>query len=222
MTIGQAISQVKSDNRIFNDDSMLTDRFIWHKIKTFSQLFIKQKNDKFDLNTNFIYSTLTCIDMIMVDSTECCPGLPACKILRSAEKIPRIVDSNSSSVMRGIYTVDSGIRIDLVTIDDIIRMNSSKYKSKGIKAFFKDDYLFIPWRENPKAVTIDAHWENPEEVFFMNECKKKDFCMSVQDMEWRVPSDIQSAVLQEVNKEIANFYSRIRPDENTNKNEAII
>lgn len=223
MKIGEAISQIKSDNRIFSDDSMMTDRFIWNKIKSYSLLFIKQKNDKFNLNnSNFIYSTLDCLEMELVDSTSCCKELPACMILRSVHKLPTVAESNTASVMRGIFTVDSGTKINLVTINDVIRLENSKYKPKSIKAFIKNGYLFIPWRKTPKAVSIDALWENPEEVEMLNKCSNdNDKCIKMQDLDWKISSDLQSAVLREVNKEISAFYNRTIPDENTNKNENI-
>ncbi len=223
MKIGEAISQIKSDNRIFFDDSMMTDRFIWNKIKSHSLSFIKQKNDKFNLNSsNFIYSTLNCLEMELVNSTSCCKELPACDILRSVNKLPNIAESNTSSVMRGIFTIDSGKRVSLISINDVIRLENSKYKSKDIKAFIKNGYLFIPWRKTPKAVSIEALWENPEEVELLNKCSAIDkSCINMQDLEWKISSDLQSAVLREVNKELFTFYNRTITDENTNKNENI-
>ena len=39
MTIKTAISQVKSDNKAFSDDNMLTNRFVWSKIQSQNNLF---------------------------------------------------------------------------------------------------------------------------------------------------------------------------------------
>jgi hypothetical protein len=56
MTIKSAISIIKSDNKAFSDDSMLTNRFIWSKIQSKTLFFLKQRNDKFNLNNNnFLY-----------------------------------------------------------------------------------------------------------------------------------------------------------------------
>ena len=220
MTIKSAISQVKSDNKAFSDDSMLTNRFIWSKIQSKTLFFLKQKNDKFNLNNNnFLYSILDCVDMELVNSIDCCKEIPSCEILRSVEKLPKIAESNLSAIIKGIYNLDGSERIDFVTINDVIRLSNSKYKPKGIKAFIKDEYLFIPFRKNPKAVAIEAYFENPLEVYQRNRCKEQDSCISYSDLEWRCPSDLQSVVIQEVNKELAYFFNRIVADENTDKNE---
>lgn len=221
MTIAQAISQVKSDNRAFSDDSMLTDRFIWNKIKTYTLLFTKQKSDKYNLSSDNTYSTLDCVNMELVDSTDCCKELPSCKILRSVDRLPKIADSNNGAIMKGIFTLDSGISIDYVSILDVIRMSSSRYKPQGIKAFMKDGYLFIPFRDKPKAVSVTAFFESPEEIYLINTCKKHDTCIRIQDQDWKVSSDIQGAILQEVNKELSAIFNRLQPDENTNKSEKI-
>lgn len=222
MTIKSAISIIKSDNKAFSDDSMLTNRFIWSKIQSKTLFFLKQRNDKFNLNNNnFLYSVLDCVDMEMVNSINCCKEIPACEILRSVEKLPKIAESNLASIIKGIYNLDNSERIDFVSINDVIRLTNSKYKPKGIKAFIKDEYLFIPFRKNPKAVAIEAYFENPLDVHQRNKCKEQDSCISYYDLEWKCPSDLQSVVIQEVNKELSYFFSRVIPDENTDKNESI-
>lgn len=220
MKISNVISQIKIDNKVSSDDSMLTDRFIWSKVISKTLLFIKQKNDKFNLNNNnFLYSTLDCVEMEMVDSINCCKEIPNCQILRSKERLPKIAESNLASVIKGIYNLEGSERIDFISLNDVVRLSKSKYKPKGIKAFIKDEYLFIPFRKTPKAVAIEAYFEDPMEVYTMNSCKEKEFCMNYQDLEWRCPSDLQAIVIQEVNKDIFTFHNRLVADENTNKNE---
>lgn len=221
MTIRTAISQVKSDNKVFSDDNMLTNRFIWAKIQSKTLFFIKQKNDRFNLNNNnFLYTVLDCVEMELVNSINCCKEIPACQILRSKERLPKIAESNLSSVIKGIYNLDNSEKIDFISINDVIRLSNSKYKPKGIKAFIKDGYLFIPFRTTPKAVAIEAYFEDTLEVYNRNNCKSiKDSCLSYLDLEWKCPSDLQTVVIQEVNKELSVFYHRLIPDENTDKNE---
>ena len=221
MTIRAAISQVKSDNKVFSDDNMLTNRFIWAKIQSKTLFFIKQKNDRFNLNNNnFLYTVLDCVEMELVNSINCCKEIPACQILRSKERLPKIAESNLSSVIKGIYNLDNSEKIDFISINDVIRLSNSKYKPKGIKAFIKDGYLFIPFRTTPKAVAIEAYFEDTLEVYNRNNCKSiKDSCLSYLDLEWKCPSDLQSVVIQEVNKELSYFFNRIVVDENTDKND---
>lgn len=220
MNIRSAISIIKSDNKAFSDDSMLTDRFIWSKIQSKTLFFLKQRNDRFNLNNNnFLYTVLDCVEMELVNSINCCKEIPACQILRSKERLPKIAESNLSSVIKGIYNLDNSEKIDFISINDVIRLSNSKYKPKGIKAFIKDGYLFIPFRKNPKAVAIEAYFENPLEVYQINKCKEQDSCISYPDLEWKCPSDLQSVIIQEVNKELSYFFNRIIPDENTDKND---
>lgn len=220
MKIKTAISTIKSDNKVFSDDSTLTNRFIWNKILSKTLFFLKQRNDKFNLNNNnFLYTTLNCVEMILVDSIDCCQEIPSCKILRSKEKLPKIAESNLSSVIKGIYNLDNSERIDFISINDVIRLSKSKYDPKGIKSFIKDGYLFIPFRKTPKAVSIEAYFENPLDVYNLNNCKNESNCVDYLETEWNCPSDLQSVILQEVNKEIFTFHHRLISDENSDKNE---
>lgn len=220
MKIIEAISTIKSQNKIFSDDNMLTDRFVWSLIQTKTLFFLKQRNDKFSLNNNnFLYSTIECLDMELVNSIDCCKEIPSCKILRSVNPLPKIAESNLSSVIKGIYTLDKGEKIDFISINDVIRLTNSKYKSTGIKAFIKNNYLYIPFRTNPKAVSIEAYFENPLDVIKLNNCKStSSACVSYQDLQWECPSDLRNVILQEVNKELFTFFNRVVEDENTDKN----
>lgn len=221
-TIGKAISQVKTDNRVLSIDSHITDRYIWRKINDTALLFIKQKNDRFNLNNNgFIYTTLTCVEMCLSNSIECCIDIPSCPILKSRLPIPKIAESNLGSALKGIYTLDTGERIDFITENDVVRLSKQRYKPQGIKAFIKNGHLYIPFRETPKAVVITAYFEDPMEVYFFNKCKEEeiDYCVNYQDLEWKVPSDLRNAILQETTKFILGSYQQLPSDENTNKNE---
>lgn len=222
MKIGAAISQIKVDNKIMSDDIVITNRYIWNKIRDYTLFFLKQRNDRFNLNNNnFIYSTLGCVEMELVNSIDCCTELPACKILRSKKPLPKIAESNMSSVVKGIFTLDTSQRIDFVTINDVVRAFKSMYKPQNIMAFIKNGYLYIPFRETPKAVLIEAFFEDPLEVYHFNECSATNYCVSMQEMEWKAPSDLRGVILQEVNKDIFNFQHKLISDENTNKNENI-
>ncbi len=221
-TIGAAISQVKTDNRVLNIDSHITDRYIWRKINDVALLYLKQKNDRFNLNnSNFIYTTLTCVEMELVNSIDCCLDIPSCQILRSKKPIPKIAESNLGSAIKGIFTLDSGEKIDYVSEPDIVRLSKQRYKPQGIKAFVKNDYLYIPFRQNPKAITITAYFEDPLEVYFFNECNeaKTDYCKSYQELPWKIPSDLRNAILTDVTKVILGSYQQIPADENVNSNE---
>lgn len=225
-TIGSAISQVKTDNKVLNIDSHITDRYVWNKINDVALLYIKQKNDRFNLNnSNFIYSTLPCVEMELVSSIDCCIDIPSCQILRSKKKIPKIAESNLSSAIKGIFTLDSGERLDYINETDVVRLSKGRYKPQGIKAFVKNEYLYIPFRETPKAVSITAYFENPLEVYFFNSCEgcgqtdTLDYCKSFQELPWNVPSDLRNAILTDVTKVILGSYQQIPTDENTNKNE---
>ena len=221
-TIGSAISQVKTDTKTLTVDSHISDRYVWEKINDSGLLFLKQKNDRFNLNnSSFIYTTIGCIEMCLVNSVDCCIDIPSCKILRSKKPIPKIAESNLASAIKGIFTIDSGERIDYVTENDIIRLSKTRYKPQGIKAFVKNGHLFIPFRETPKAVAMTAYFEDPLEVYFFNECDKTklDYCTSYQDLEWKIPSDLRNAILQETTRAILGTYSQVPTDENTNKNE---
>ena len=68
-------------------------------------------------NNNFMYTTIDCVEMELVDSINCCRNT-ACKILRNVKPIPKIVESNVSSVIKGIFNLDTSERIDLIKISD--------------------------------------------------------------------------------------------------------
>lgn len=224
MTYREAISQVSSDMVITSDDTLVTYRYIWNKIKDKTHYLVKQKNDKFNLNnTSNIYTTIPYIQMDFVDSIDENIGIPSCKILRSKCRLPKIMESNYSSVMKGIYSMDNSEKITLVTVNDWIRLSKSKYKNpNALYAFINDGYIYIPGREAPRAIKIEAYFENPEDIDDFYVCQgAEEGCTTFLDLEWNVPSDLRTVILTEVNKDLMTFNRRITPDEQPNNSENI-
>lgn len=218
MNIRAALSEIKLDQRVLSDDLIMTDRYLWNKIKNKTLLFIDQRNDKLNYNFNNNIYTPICMEMEITNSTECCIDIPICPLLKSKKRIPKIAESNKSALIKGIYTLDKRNKLSMVTLNDWIRLKKSKYKSKKSYVFMFDEYLYADL-DVPQAFVIEAFFENIEELpNFTCGCEEDNNCYDVLDTEWKISSDLQAYVLQEVNKDLASFYQRIPEIENTNKN----
>lgn len=221
MNIGQVISEIKIDQRVYSDDIVLTDRYIWNKIKNKTLLFIDQRNDKFVYNHNNSMYTPICIEMEETVSTDCCVDIPVCPLLKSKKKIPKIAESNKSAIIKGIFSLDKRKRFVMVSLSDWIRLKRSKYKVKDNYVFMFNGYLYSDIND-ARAFIVEAYFEDVEDVpSFTCGCEESDNCYEVRDTEWKISSDLQAYVIQEVNKEISSFYQRIPQDENTNKNSTL-
>lgn len=150
------------------DDDYLIDDHIKFKIHNIRAFLIRQDLNKGNSISDNILQTLCCIDMSLVNSSEC-PEFPStCKIYRSTEKIPSFMESDFADNVLAVRNMD--ILQEHFDIMSMIRaINRVSYKGRvkakrGI-AFFKERYLYIvDYDKMLKKVCIDAVFDNPEEV----------------------------------------------------------
>jgi len=164
------------------DDDPLMDDHIKFKIHNTRALLIRQDLNKGNSISDNITQTLSCIEMELVDSSEC-PELPStCKIYRSVQKIPQFAETEFDDIVVGIRNVDvlsdTFDLFHLARAADIVK-NPGRVPHRGGIAFFKERYLYIVnYKKLLRKVSIDAVFDNPEEVIYFQgyteECSPVD------------------------------------------------
>jgi len=187
MIIGEIIQRIQSlySSGVESDDTRITSRHIWNKLKTVRSRVLSQKLGANEKIGEANYQTLPCVELIPVEQHEC-PCLPpiGCEILRTKYKVPTILTSNSNY---GIYHVTS---LDGETVFSEITWvwkkyrSHSKYTSKKPDFFFKDGYMYVTVLKRIKAVIITALFDDPIEAYrFENYCGNLYDCTSNYDFD---------------------------------------
>jgi len=199
-TIGGAVSRVRNIIKAVNTDAFITDRFIWSMITKYAGMYIKQMLEKkaYGALTN-LFTTLPCVDLIEVDKVEACCDIPSgCTIMRTKEKLPKIMSSIDGALIRSVTSIDGS-----TDIEDTTPLTYSRYrKTSGAKYdksksyWYMNDYMYFP-DINWAQVKIDALFEGDTGSF---QCENK--CQAIQDVAAPIPEHLYALIEQGVLKEL--------------------
>lgn len=213
MTIREVVSRVRTSLKEHTGDTRLTNRQIYAALRSASFVLIKREVTGSGMNQlSNIYRTC-CIEMEEVSSIECNIKLNnPCKIFRSKEKIPTMIESSSGSVYKTITTADRSLDFTLVTnyeynIKSKVRYNITKY------VFIEDGYLYSPGSSYP-ILRITGLFES--ECISCNTAQIP--CKSKLDEIFPCPDYLIEPVVQMALPELLR-YKQIQYDEVSNKSE---
>jgi len=208
-TIGKAVSRIRNIVKAVKADAFITDRFIYSLILKYANMYIKQELEKgrFAAFTS-LFRTLPCIDLIEVDKVEaCCDVESGCTILRTKEKMPKIMSSINGPLIRYVSSIDGSTEVEAttpLTYTRLIRTSGYKY-NKAAYYWYMNDYMYFPNLGWPQ-VKVDALFEEDIAKF---QCENP--CTIIQDSATPIPEHLFALIDQGVLKELG-FTEQIPTD----------
>lgn len=148
---------------ILSDDERVSEAqmdFIIHSVRA---MFIKQAVDKNQYISPDVYQS-TCLDLTIVDKSECPEIKTNCVILRTTDKIPGIVRANKGLLVQEIGALDGSISFPLIPMSRSKWRTYNKYTAKEKIAYMKNGYLYLTNDVLQEKVSVSAVFENPIEA----------------------------------------------------------
>lgn len=215
-SLREVISQIRVPNKAVNADTKITSRYIYSLLKKHRDHLINQVDSKFYLyKLNELFQIKRCVKVIPVPTIdECCNVKTNCKIYRTKDKLPGIINSYGGPIIRRVTSIDGSTEI--LGISDFewnrkLENPDSKY-DKGKYYYWKDGYLYFP-NMNWKKVEIEAYFFEDAVV----ECDESDKCTSLLDKPFRIPSKLLAQCIQNVFNDLVPYHN-IPDDNEMNKN----
>lgn len=210
-----------------SDDTRLSNRHIFSKLKTAkSLLIIRQLNKKQKLSP-FNYETLSCIELIKVPEHDC-PCLPTsgCQILRSKYKLPEPLYSIYGSTITAVTSVDRSIKFNETSIASLSLKNGNKYPTKTSEYFFLNNYLYFNTPLKLKVVSMTAIFKDAEEVYKFpnycdNECKDCQDCKDFLEEEFKIDNELIEPLIELAIQELIQIFNQNVEDINNNSRDNI-
>src|SRR5690606_36994715 len=122
------------------------------------------------------YQTLSCVEVIDVDQSECCDIKTGCYIKRTKEKIPRILSLSDGELIDKVGpAVTVSIPFTIIPYRRAEFWSSSRYNKNKIAAFLNNGYMYFIAKDNIQfkmleRVSIRAVFVNPMEVASFTNC----------------------------------------------------
>lgn len=217
-TLRESVSLVRSKHKMLSGDFLITDRVIASELKTNASLLIKRDTDKRRLwNSDSIFTTIPCLELIEVSINECCEYISDKKIRRSKHKLPVLAEGNYSHILY-VYNIDNSKRIMEITPNRYINLLKIRPSSKEKYFWIEDQYLYVT-DEDIKAVKLRGFFED-EVVIETNECdtcpcskhKNQKACVNPLDEIFRCPPYLLKAVHDMTSESLVNLYHKLRED----------
>lgn len=220
MTKRELISQIKDQLRQSNADSRLSNRFIWSLIDKHLRWLIKRENNKFHLyDMHEIFQTYKCVEVIEAPTIDDCCGVKSkCKVWRTANKLPKIYESDAGLLIKSVFSIDGSVDFMQIEINEYMRKlenpTTRKY-DKGKYYYYNNGYLYLPQQE-VRMIMVKAYFEDE----LLNNCESNCVinCTPKLDEIVRIPGFILGELMSFVVKDILGIL-QIQPDEQIDKNE---
>lgn len=201
-TIGESVSRVRNLIKGVREDAFITDRFLYSVILKYAKLLIRrQDNESKIMRIWSLFEVLPCVDLIEVDKVEaCCSGIKSnCKIMRTKDKLPILLEGSYGPLFRSIASIDRSIELFITYPSVYVSMtNSTNFKyNKNKYCWFIGGHLYFPnidW----DAVLVEGLWD---ESIAMYTCDG-DVCLPRQDEQTHIPEYLFAEIEQMVLKDL--------------------
>jgi len=163
-------------------------------------LLIKQEFNKNYTPDSSTIQTLKCVDVKLVDSSECDCITTGEKILRTVDKIPSVVESNYNKLLTRVGPVGIILKpFSIVPYSRIPYLGYNTFTSNKVSCFLHNGYLYFIGKDitRLKKVNIQGIFENPEDVAEFTDCSNGEKCYT-DNMAFPVKYSMIPAITQMV------------------------
>lgn len=202
-TIGDTVSRVRNTIKGVKEDAFLTDRFLYSLILKYAKLYIRRQDmENKIMRFQSLFEVLPCVDLIDVDKIEaCCSGIKSnCKIKRTKDKLPVVLEGAYGPLFRTITSIDGGIELYRTypsTYSNMTKIANFRYNHTKYY-WYLNGYLYFPNIEW-ESIRIEGLWS---ESIAMYTCDG-DVCKPRQDDSTHIPEYLFAEIEQNVLKDLS-------------------
>jgi len=209
-----AVSRVRSMNRMISSDNTITDRAILKELKSIATLLIKRETNLRRLwQSPNLFTAIHCIEMERVSLAECCDYKSPCFIAKSKLKIPKIAEGLFGLLVQGVFNVDNSESFKFSTPQRYA--NILKLKVPGRQGYYwiQNEHLYVS-DENVERVNLFAYFEDEVRESDLNSCMdpSEDACQNPLDNEFKCPGYLLNSVVDMTIDKLLKTYFRIPTD----------
>lgn len=203
MTIGEAVSRLRTLIKSVKQDATLSDRFLYSMIMKHGKLLMRrQDNLNRIMKFNSIFQALQFVELIEVDKIEAqCKGIQSgCTFMRTKDKLPDMIEGYWGVLIRSVSSLDFSQNVEFTYPTTYEQMSKQKYFKYNTNKYFwyLDGHLYFP-NINWEAVRLEGVFEGDISSY---NCDASDDCIFMQDRTIAIPEFLFSEIEQMALKEL--------------------
>lgn len=217
-TARNLVSLVRADLYKFGPDRFISDRHILATLlPIINQLNSQQVSKRQVWGVDQLYTTIDCLKMIHVPMYTCCDVESDCMIARSEIKLPEIVDSYYSLIIRAVQSVDGKVKFNELNTPERYANTLKLYPKKKTPYFFmKNGYLYIT-DPDIEYVTITAIFKgliDPEDFCCNSDCAPASCPTNPLDLELKYLPKLEITIINSAFQKLVGR-EQIPPEKNS-------
>jgi len=199
----------------------LSNKRVYSIASTIRTLLLMQMANKKQSISPYNYETLPCIKLKTVDRVTCpCTTPLNCTVLKSEEKIPKIVNSLYGLLIQGVTLVD-GTLINQAGVNQAKYVLYNKYTGNKPNWFIFDDYLYLINLQNVEFVTLTAIFEDILDKRLLFKCNPEDEICTYSALEenFTIDNNLITVIVKMIVEEISILQQEKKPQEKEQQQE---
>lgn len=177
---------------------------------------IRQDIDKrHSINPDLVQS-LGCVEVELVDGSECGCKVTGCSVVKTKQQIPPTIETYYRNLITRVGPVQStAVAYSFIPYEQAIWAGNNPYTSKIPKAFLHNGFMYVVGKRIQikylKYINIQGIFENPEDIASFQTCDG-DACYTVNS---KYP--ISASMIEDLKKMILDTNFRIAATAPTDK-----
>lgn len=197
-----------------SDDTRLSNRHIYSKLRSAKALIVKRELDKKRKISDFNFDYLECVPMEKAQPHECPCAPPAghC-IYKSTCKIPDTVTYRHGAFIQSVTSVDGSTSFNKTTWEWKQYRSFNRYTSPEADYFIKNNYIYVTRKAilPLKGITLKGIFTD-DFICDVCECDDSVDCTSMMDKEFNIEPDLIDVVVELTVQELLKPFLEVKQD----------
>ena len=210
--INELVYDVIEAVKAFSDDSELEERYIIYLYNIKRAKYLRQDlNNYLRTVDNSVQQTL-CLDMELVDATDCSVDYSCSKILKSVKPLPKPIDLHSKVAISKVKPVTKlGIPFNFISKDKAPYIENAPF-NKALYAFIDvDNHIYVYSKAEEyslvECLSVTGVFENPLDLIgYFNCCgceeNETTTCYNIDESEYPLQPHYIDVIREEIIRDI--------------------
>lgn len=207
LKIRNIVSQVRGIYKASNEDSFVTDRFLYSLFKKYADVLLRRKDAEGKLKDNdSLFQWIDVMPLVEVDKieAECVTIKTGCTYMRTKFPLPETISFDNGPIIKLVMSLDTSENVERTTLLKWHQMNKSvNFKYNKTKYYwFNKGHLYFP---NVSWSTVTIQLLSSEDVpsYCKRCCEEKKECVYRQDLIAPYPLDLVADAIGMIQRDIA-------------------
>lgn len=199
-----------------SDDSRLSDRHIYHILKYLRAKKVKEKADKSNQLSPFLYQSVDCFPMELAEPGDCGCIITGCKVLKSTYDLPTIITARNRILLE-VRTL-LGDKIDYMPEIRVRYARQSRTMSNKRFWYVHNNKLIVVDPDNMlENIAVEGVFQDPMDLMNISSCAANNHpCYDPYSEDFPLPDELAADVYSISYSELYKIMMMIPMDNSNN------